>query len=195
MRLDSLRGSSVKIGTIQRRLAWPLRKEGFHIYIYIYIYIYISYVHIYIYIYIHIHIYTCTHIIVWLPGGVRTNGVIHRSAAISRRELSRAMFCRSFPSSWCVAKCGNMYGICGETYAHEQICQNVRICSPSVKNVCPGPVWKPVGESNYLSISLSLSLSLYIYIYIYTSVGEGTWGGSPNPETTEARARGAAWRY
>ena len=32
----SLRGSSVKIGTMQRRLAWPLRK-----YIYIYIYIYI----------------------------------------------------------------------------------------------------------------------------------------------------------
>ena len=25
---DSLRGSSVKIGTIQRRLAWPLRKDG-----------------------------------------------------------------------------------------------------------------------------------------------------------------------
>ena len=25
--LDSLRGSSVKIGTIQRRLAWPLRKD------------------------------------------------------------------------------------------------------------------------------------------------------------------------
>ena len=36
--LDSLRGSSVKIGTIQRRLAWPLRKddtqnrEAFHIF-------------------------------------------------------------------------------------------------------------------------------------------------------------------
>ena len=35
---DSLRGSSVKIGTIQRRLAWPLRKddtqnrEAFHIF-------------------------------------------------------------------------------------------------------------------------------------------------------------------
>ena len=28
--LDSLRGSSVKIGTIQRRLAWPLRKEDTH---------------------------------------------------------------------------------------------------------------------------------------------------------------------
>jgi len=25
--LDSLRGSSVNIGTIQRRLAWPLRKD------------------------------------------------------------------------------------------------------------------------------------------------------------------------
>ena len=25
--MDSLRGSSVKIGTIQRRLAWPLRKD------------------------------------------------------------------------------------------------------------------------------------------------------------------------
>jgi hypothetical protein len=25
--LESLRGSSVKIGTIQRRLAWPLRKD------------------------------------------------------------------------------------------------------------------------------------------------------------------------
>jgi hypothetical protein len=25
--LDSLRGSSVKLGTIQRRLAWPLRKD------------------------------------------------------------------------------------------------------------------------------------------------------------------------
>ena len=27
---DSLRGSSVKIGTIQRRLAWPLRKDDTH---------------------------------------------------------------------------------------------------------------------------------------------------------------------
>ena len=27
---DSFRGSSVKIGTIQRRLAWPLRKEDTH---------------------------------------------------------------------------------------------------------------------------------------------------------------------
>ena len=41
---DSLRGSSVKIGTMQRRLAWPLRKDDTHksrsvkkeIYIYIY---------------------------------------------------------------------------------------------------------------------------------------------------------------
>ena len=42
----SLRGSSVEIGTIQRRLAWPLRKDDTHksrianhmcIYIYIYI--------------------------------------------------------------------------------------------------------------------------------------------------------------
>ena len=29
-RLDSLRGSSVKIGTMQRRLAWPLRKDDTH---------------------------------------------------------------------------------------------------------------------------------------------------------------------
>ena len=29
-RLDSLRGASVKIGTIQRRLAWPLRKDDTH---------------------------------------------------------------------------------------------------------------------------------------------------------------------
>ena len=28
--LDSLRGSSVKFGTIQRRLAWPLRKDDTH---------------------------------------------------------------------------------------------------------------------------------------------------------------------
>ena len=28
--LDSLRGSSVQIGTIQRRLAWPLRKDDTH---------------------------------------------------------------------------------------------------------------------------------------------------------------------
>ena len=28
--LDSVRGSSVKIGTIQRRLAWPLRKDDTH---------------------------------------------------------------------------------------------------------------------------------------------------------------------
>jgi len=28
--LDTLRGSSVKIGTIQRRLAWPLRKDDTH---------------------------------------------------------------------------------------------------------------------------------------------------------------------
>ena len=27
---DPLRGSSVKIGTIQRRLAWPLRKDDTH---------------------------------------------------------------------------------------------------------------------------------------------------------------------
>ena len=27
---DSVRGSSVKIGTIQRRLAWPLRKDDMH---------------------------------------------------------------------------------------------------------------------------------------------------------------------
>ena len=30
MLVDSLRGSSVKIGTIQRRLAWPLRKDDTH---------------------------------------------------------------------------------------------------------------------------------------------------------------------
>ena len=28
--VDSLRGSSVKIGTIQKRLAWPLRKDDTH---------------------------------------------------------------------------------------------------------------------------------------------------------------------
>ena len=28
--MDPLRGSSVKIGTIQRRLAWPLRKDDTH---------------------------------------------------------------------------------------------------------------------------------------------------------------------
>ena len=28
--MDSLRGSSVNIGTIQRRLAWPLRKDDTH---------------------------------------------------------------------------------------------------------------------------------------------------------------------
>ena len=28
--MDSLRGSSVKIGTIQRILAWPLRKDDTH---------------------------------------------------------------------------------------------------------------------------------------------------------------------
>ena len=28
--VDSSRGSSVKIGTIQRRLAWPLRKDDTH---------------------------------------------------------------------------------------------------------------------------------------------------------------------
>ena len=28
--LDSLRGPSVNIGTIQRRLAWPLRKDDTH---------------------------------------------------------------------------------------------------------------------------------------------------------------------
>jgi len=28
--LDSLRGSSVNIGAIQRRLAWPLRKDDTH---------------------------------------------------------------------------------------------------------------------------------------------------------------------
>ena len=28
--MDSLRGSSVKIGTMQRRLAWPLRKDDKH---------------------------------------------------------------------------------------------------------------------------------------------------------------------
>ena len=28
--MDSLRGSSVKLGTIQRRFAWPLRKDDTH---------------------------------------------------------------------------------------------------------------------------------------------------------------------
>ena len=28
--MDSLRGSSVEIGTTQRRLAWPLRKDDTH---------------------------------------------------------------------------------------------------------------------------------------------------------------------
>ena len=28
--MDSFRGTSVKIGTIQRRLAWPLRKDDTH---------------------------------------------------------------------------------------------------------------------------------------------------------------------
>ena len=28
--VDSLRGSSVKLGTMQRRLAWPLRKDDTH---------------------------------------------------------------------------------------------------------------------------------------------------------------------
>ena len=28
--LDSLRGSSVRIGTLQRKLAWPLRKDDTH---------------------------------------------------------------------------------------------------------------------------------------------------------------------
>ena len=28
--LDSLRGSSIKLGTMQRRLAWPLRKDDTH---------------------------------------------------------------------------------------------------------------------------------------------------------------------
>ena len=44
---DSLRGASVKIGAMQRRLAWPLRKDDTHksrsvnnVYIYIYIYIF-----------------------------------------------------------------------------------------------------------------------------------------------------------
>ena len=45
--MDFLRGSSVKIRTIQRRLAWQLRKDDTHksrsdvcVYAYIYIYIY-----------------------------------------------------------------------------------------------------------------------------------------------------------
>ena len=61
--MDSLRGSSVKIGTIQRKLAWPLRKDDTHksrsvniIYIYIYIYTYI-YIHVSVCIYIYIYIY------------------------------------------------------------------------------------------------------------------------------------------
>ena len=29
-KVDSLRGTSVEIGTIQRRLAWPLRKDDTH---------------------------------------------------------------------------------------------------------------------------------------------------------------------
>ena len=78
---DSLRGSSVKIGTTQRILARPLRKDDTHesrsvnknthnnnIYIYIYICIYPPYMYmcVYIslslYIYIYIYIYICTHI-------------------------------------------------------------------------------------------------------------------------------------
>ena len=59
---DGLRGSSVKYGTIQGRLAWPLRKDDTHtsrsvnnLCMYVYIYMYI---HVYIYIYIYICIYT-----------------------------------------------------------------------------------------------------------------------------------------
>ena len=86
--MDSLRGSSVKIGTIQRRLAWPLRKDDTHksrsvnnyIYIYIYVcthmyvcmYVCILYIHIYIYIYIHIYIY----IYIYMYTGPWADGLI-----------------------------------------------------------------------------------------------------------------------
>ena len=62
--MDSFRGASVKIGKIQRRLAWPLRKDDTHksrsantcLTLITRIYIYIERErekHIYIYIYIH----------------------------------------------------------------------------------------------------------------------------------------------
>ena len=67
--LDSLRGSSVMIGTMQQILAWPLRKDdtrnsrsvtNIYIYIYIYIYqykcVYILYIYTYIGICIHTYI-------------------------------------------------------------------------------------------------------------------------------------------
>ena len=57
---DSLRGSSVQVGTKQRRLAWPLRKDGTYtsrsVYIYMYIYIY-THISIYLCVYIYIYIY------------------------------------------------------------------------------------------------------------------------------------------
>ena len=67
--MDSLRGSSVKIGTMQRRLAWPLRKDDTHksrrvnmclcAYVHVYIYIYIhTYAYLSLYIYIYIYVYT-----------------------------------------------------------------------------------------------------------------------------------------
>ena len=51
---DSLRGSSVKLGTIQRILAWPLRTDDTHTSISVNNTYMHMYVYIYIYIYIHI---------------------------------------------------------------------------------------------------------------------------------------------
>ena len=65
--LDSLRGSSVKIGTMQRRLAWPLRKDHTHKVIYIYIYITLSlYTYIYIHNYVYIYIYAYVYIYIYI---------------------------------------------------------------------------------------------------------------------------------
>ena len=70
---DSLRGSSAKLVTVQRRLAWPLRKDDKHtsrhvnnfdrfsLYRLIYIYILLNKAKWgYIYIYIYIYIYACS---------------------------------------------------------------------------------------------------------------------------------------
>ena len=55
--MDSLRGSSVKIGTIQRRLAWPLRKDDTHksrsVNNFFFIYLFF---HLFIYLYVHLYV-------------------------------------------------------------------------------------------------------------------------------------------
>ena len=99
VQLDSLRGSSVNTGPIQRRLAWSLRKDDTHTHTsrsvnkwqhllpcFIHLSIYPSIYPLCVYIYIYIHMYTYTHMYISIHlRGVRAAGLHHHRPAIPAR--------------------------------------------------------------------------------------------------------------